>query len=323
MVASLVLLTPAGALLALGALVPLASMLLVAWRAKYVRRRLRLAEPGPRRLLVAVLTVLAAGALLGAAAAQPVLEQTRTLRTRSDAEAFVVVDISRSMLARSGPSSSTRLERAKREAVALRDALPEVPFGVASLTDRMLPHLFPSSDEDVFAATVDRSLAIEQPPPRSSVATLATRLEAVGAARTERYFAPTARKRLLIVFTDGESQPASGARLGALLRQDPPIGVLFVHLWGASERVFVRGAPEPQYRPDSSARAVLDGLARATEGSVYGENDFPAAVERARKVIGDGPTVVRAESEGEVPLAPYFAAAAVLPLAFVLWHRDR
>ena len=157
-------------------------------------------------------------------------------------------------------------------AIDLRAALPEVRFGVASLTDRTLPHLFPSTDRDVFEATLTRSLGIEQPPPRSRSPRprrASTRSRRSGRTATSRrrlasgcwWCSPTAR-----------AQPVSGARLASLFRKPPVIDVVFVHLWHADERVFTDGAPEPQYEPDPSSRAVLDGLARSVSGAVYAES---------------------------------------------------
>ena len=116
----------------------------VAWRSSSRRAR---------AFIVTVLAFVATGALVGIAAAQPVVEQTRTLRERTDAEAFVVIDVSRSMLAQSGTGSPRRLERAKTFAKTFGAALPEIRFGVVSITDRTLPHLFPSADREVFDAT--------------------------------------------------------------------------------------------------------------------------------------------------------------------------
>jgi von Willebrand factor type A domain len=317
------LLAPAGLLLALGIVLPLLALLLVRRRATTVRRGLALVEPPSRALVVTVLAVAATGALVGIAAAQPVVEQTRTLRERTDAEAFVVVDVSRSMLAQSGTDSPRRLERAKTLAKKVRAAFPQIKFGVVSMTDRTLPHLFPSADREVFDATLDRSLGIEKPPPRSSLAQLSTNLEALAYIRSQRYFAPKARKRLLVVLTDGESQPTSGARLARLFGRPPVTHVVFVHVWGADERVFTQGAPEPQYRPDEASREVLDGLAKTVSGNTFSERDVGAVIETARGALGSGPTVVRGEQGGRVALAPYFAAAALLPLALLLWRRDR
>ncbi|MBA2298827.1 MAG: VWA domain-containing protein [Actinobacteria bacterium] len=319
----LVFLTPLGALLAAGVLVPLAALLLVRRRARRVRGALGLLEPPAGRLVGTLVTLAAVAALLGLAAAQPVIERTRIVRVRTDAEAFVVLDVSRSMLARSDADSPSRLERAKSAATTLRSALPEVPVGVASLTDRVLPHLFPSVDEGVFEATVAHSLAIEKPPPRSALATSATRLEALASIVTQRYFSPSARTRLLLVLTDGESQPLIGARLGSLFQRPPVVDVVFVQFWHGDERVFSRGVPEPQYLPDPSASSVLAGLAESISGNAYPESELDAAVSQARRLVGSGRTVVRGDPGSRIPLAPHLAAVALAPLALLLIRRNR
>ena len=320
---SLVFLTPTAGLLALGALLPLAALLVVHRRATRIRGVLGLAEPPARRVLVAIVAVIAAGAFLGVGAAQPVVERTLTARARTDTEAFVVVDVSRSMLGQEGKSSPMRIERAKQFAISLRGSLPEVPFGVATMTDRVLPHLLPSADQDVFDATVQRSIGIEKPPPQSTVLSSATRLDALATIRTQRFFSPSARKRLIVVLTDGESQPVALARLRSLFLDSPTIATVLVQFWNRDERVFTGNAPEAGYRPDPSARAVLDGLATAVHGSVYDEDDLSAVRRNVRDRLGSGPTVVHGERGSRVALAPYFAAAALAPLFLVLWRRDR
>ena len=323
MATSIVFLTPAGVLLTLGVLLPLGVLYSVRRRARRLRGVLGLSEPPLRRILVALGAVVAAGAFLGVAAAQPVVERTLSERTRTDAEAFVVLDVSRSMLGRKDTDSPTRIERAKEAALTLRRSFPEVPFGIASMTDRVLPHLFPSVDEDVYEATIRRSVDIERPPPRSSLFTSATRLDSLATIRTQRYFTPRAKKRLIVVLTDGESQPVSTARLRNLFLQEPKIEAVFVQFWGQDERVFTGGAAEPLYRPDPSARSLLDELAKSVDGSVYGEHDLAAARRDVGRRLGSGPTVVRGEQGSRIPLAPYFAAAALAPLVLVLRRRDR
>jgi hypothetical protein len=170
----LIFLSPKGALIALGVVLPLAALVLVARRGGRLRAALAVPRASGWRLTVPTLAAAAVAALFGVAAAQPVAEQETALEVRTDAEAYVVIDISRSMLARSGLGGTMRLARAKAAAVKLRSALPDIPVGVASLTDRVLPHLFPSADADTFRATVALSLGIEQPPPRSSLITTAT-----------------------------------------------------------------------------------------------------------------------------------------------------
>jgi hypothetical protein len=320
---SLTILTPLGALLAVGLVVPLVALLRARRKASAVRSSLGVVEPR-RRALVLPLAALAAGAaLLALAASQPVFEWTSDRRVRTDAEAFVVVDVSRSMLAQTSLDAPMRIERAKEVATRLRASLADVPVGVASLTDRVLPHLFPTSDHEVFQATLERSVGIERPPPRSSFATGATSLTALATLRGLRYFTPRSTSRLAIVLTDGESQPVANARLGGLFRRKPAIEVVFVQFWDEDERVFNRGVPEPQYRPDPSARAVLDRLAASTKGAVFSERQLGSVTGAARELLGSGPTVVQGLRAGQVALAPYLAAAALLPFGLLLWRRDR
>ncbi|MEX2212077.1 MAG: VWA domain-containing protein [Gaiellaceae bacterium] len=316
-------LTPLGALLAAGVLLPLLALVGVSSRAARLREALGLARLARRRLVAPVLAASGAAALVGLAAAQPVLERTVPQRVRTDAEAYVVLDISRSMLAREEPGAATRFARAKAVAAQVRAGLPGVPVGLASLTDRVLPHVFPSADEDVFAAALADSIAIERPPPRSSFLSRATSFDALAEIATRRYFSPAARHRLVVVLSDGESEPVTAARVGRLFGRSPAIQTLFVHFWDEGERVFTRGASEPQYRPDPNARTILDGLAVATGGQVFGEREGAAATEAARQALGTGPTQVEGRRRDPVALAPLFAAGAFLPLGLLLWRRDR
>jgi hypothetical protein len=320
---TLTFLTPLGAFLAVGVAIPLLALFVVRRRARRIRAGLGLVEPPARRLAIPLIALLGAAALLAAAAMQPVVEWTRDRKVRTDAEAFIVLDVSRSMLARRGLGEPMRIDRAKAAASELRSALSDVPVGIASLTDRVLPHLFPSADQGVFQATLERSIAIERPPPRSTFLTSATSLNALASVRGLRYFDPQAKDRLLIVLTDGESQPISNARLGGLFRRAPAIETVFVQFWNKDEKVFSRKVPEPEYAADPSARAALDRLAASIHGSVYSENQIDAASQKARQLLGSGPTAVQGERRGQIALAPYLAAAALLPLALLLWRRDR
>lgn len=320
---SLTILTPLGALLAAGLVVPLVALLHARRKATRVRGVLGVEQPGRRALAVPLSALVVGATLLGLAAAQPVFEWTRDRTVRTDAEAFIVLDVSRSMLAQSNLDSPQRIERAKTAANAIRASLSDVPVGLATLTDRVLPHVFPSTDQEVFAAALERSIGVENPPPRASLATSATSLNALSTLRGLRYFTPKSSERLAIVLTDGESQPVSNARLGGLLRRDPAIELVFVHFWGGDERVFSRGVPEPQYLPDPSARSVLDRLVASAKGAVYTEKQIDAVNGRARELLGSGPTVVTGEQAGQLALAPYLAAAALLPFGLLLWRRDR
>jgi hypothetical protein len=322
-------LTPVGALIALIVLVPVAAFLRVSRRASRVRSRLDLPEPSTRRRLVPLGAVLAVAGLLGLAAAQPLLERTSTRHVRSDAEALLVIDVSRSMLARQGLDDPSRLDRAKVAARQLRGSLSGVPIGIASLTNRVLPHLLPSADRDVFDATLERAIGIERPPPGSSfiapnqpAATTVTSLESLGDVATQRFYSPAVTRRLLVVFTDGESTDTSEEAVGRRFRR-AGIEPVFVQFWAENEKVFTNGAPEPEYEPDPAARSILDRLALATGGSVYDEGGLGPAIGKARDLLGSGPTVAQPHRPDEVALAPYLAVAAFFPLTLLLWRRDR
>jgi hypothetical protein len=246
-VGSLSFLTPEAAPVALAALLPAVAFLRRERRARAVRRTLGLAEPprGPgRRLLLALVAV---PVLAGVAASQPVLDRARDQRERVDAELFFVFDTSRSMLAAPGPEAPTRIDRARAAAIQLRGRLPGVRAGVASLTDRTLPHLFPTIDRRSFAAAVTRSLGIERPPP-VLFTTVATDLGSLAAAGAQRFFSPAATRRVLVVLTDGEAPEATPALATALRRAR--IEPVFVHVRRRGEAVYLTSVPDVGYRAD-------------------------------------------------------------------------
>ena len=315
--------SPLAALLALAVLVPLASHVVARARAREIRIALSLPEPGPRTWRVPLAALGVAAGLLGLAAAQPVVQRDAKRVVRTDAEAWVVIDTTRSMLAQSDPDSRIRLDRAKAAAQAVRDTLPNVPIGIASLTDRVLPHLFPSTDADVFRTTLERAVGIENPPPQSGFLAQVTRLDSVGTLSELNFFSPTARRRVVVVLTDGESLPFSPDRVARRLSGPPRVGLVLVHVWGQDERVFTRGVPEPAYQPDPTSRRTLETLARVTGSSVYSDADAGSAAARARQLVGEGPTKTEGERRVRYALSPYLAGAAFLPLALLLWRRER
>ena len=191
-----------------------------------------------------------------------------------------MLDTSRSMLARSGPRSPIRYARARSAALRFRSSFGDVPVGIASFTDRVLPHLFPSVDDDVFVATLRRSIGIDRPPPQGTFNSTATRLAALETVVDRRFFTPTSRARLVFVITDGESVPISGAKIGAAFRRPPGVDTIFLHVWKADERVYEGADPEPQYSPDPRSRSILDAAAETLGGYVYEENQIGAAIAR-------------------------------------------
>ena len=106
------------------------------------------------------------GAFVAIAAAQPVLVTREEQLVRRDAELYVVIDTSRSMLAAADAGEPNRFDRAKRIATELRREFPDLPMGLASMTDRLLPHLFPTVDGATYGATLARAMGVDRPPPR-------------------------------------------------------------------------------------------------------------------------------------------------------------
>lgn len=315
------LVTPLGLLFGATALVPLAVLVLRRRRLREVRRRLGLAEApltGEIPVLAALVTI---PALLGLAATQPVVETTRTVNERTDVQAFVVLDVSRSMLASQANGTPVRLERARRLASDLRGEFPEVAFGIASLTDRALPHLFPTTDERVFDATLERAVDVEKPPPSSTYSTVATKLGALRAIPEKSYFPPSAKKRVLVVLTDGESEmPESD--LAAAFGREPRIKTVFVRTWAESEGIYETGVAEGGYAPDPRSSAITARAAALVGGKVVEEGDPQALTAAVREAVGVGETIARKESSGRFALMPWVTALALVPLVFLLFRRN-
>lgn len=313
-------LTPVALLFGLFVAVPLAAFVRRHRRAEHIRAALGLASGAGRSWLALAICLASVPLLVGVAAAQPVITSTRTVPQRSDVEVFVVVDTSRSMLASSASGEPTRFERAQEDVVALQEALEEVPLGLASFTDRVLPHLFPTVDQRVFRETTREALGIERPPPSTSFGTNVTSLDALGVVPTLAFFAPKARKRALVVFTDGESQPVS--TLGTDFAQGPNIDVTFVRVGDGSERIWESGVVEAGYTPDPDAAQTLAAAAAAVDGRVLEEGQVVETAAAVRTALGTGPTTPRRIEGNRQALMPYVALLAIIPLGFVLYRRN-
>jgi len=227
------------------------------------------------------------------------------------------------MLASSGSGSPTRIERAKADALELRRAIPTVPVGLASVTDRTLPYLFPTADERVFRTTLEEAIGVDRPPPAQSLLARATSLESLGVIATRGFFSPSAKRRVLVVFTDGETVAGTRARLGPLFLRPPGVSTVFVHVSRHGERIYTRGAPEIGYRTDPTSGATLAQIAEGIGGKVVGEGDVSRAAGMLQGMVGKGPTVAEGRQRRDVALSAPLAAAAVLPLVLLLWRRDR
>lgn len=315
------LLTPLAGLVALLVVVPLAVMVLTERRVSQVRAALRLPEPRASRPLAAIALVVLA-ALLGLGTAQPAVKSTKKRFVRSDAEVYLVFDTSRSMLAADSPKGRDRFERARAAAHRIRDGLPEVPVGVASLTDRALPHLLPTVNEVAFNATVDRTLGVDRPPPLQRDNRVASTFDALRAIPTRNFFAPQTKKRLVVFLTDGESRVYNPRRIQASFRAQSA-GLMLVRFWRPGERIFQRnGSPEGAYAADPASAQNVRTLARGVGGRAFDEDQLAGALAAIRGYMGTGEAQPLGEDDTRTSLAPYLFLGAFVPLGFLLWRRN-
>jgi len=317
----LAFLTPLGALLGLTALAPVWVFRILGRRVGTVRARLGLGRSPRRSVSWHVGALAAVCALFALAATQPVVATTRIAQERTDAQLFVVVDTSRSMLASARPGGPTRFDRALGVAQALADRLPEIPVGVASMTDRLLPHLFPTTDRRVLAATLGKTLSIESPGPSNVYSTRATTFDTLAAAPTLNYFPPSAKKRVLVVLTDGETRPLEEDLASALDRR-PRIETVFVRIWQADERIYVTGIAEFGYSADASSEVALERVASIIGGRVVSEGDTEALRQHVVRTLGRGPTTDRKHEGNRLALMPWLTLAAFVPLSLILYRRN-
>jgi hypothetical protein len=311
MLASLTFLSPAGALACLAALLPLGVLVHARRREERAARVLRL-RPASRRA-VAAPAVLAAGACIcaGLAATQPALRLPQRAAIRAQSEVLYVVDVSRSMAAAPSASGESRLARARAVVQALHASAADVPSGLAGLTDRVLPYLFPTPDGATFDATLRQSVRVEAPPPRE-VSRNATSFGSLSSLAGNGWFDRSAQWRTCVLVTDGESRsydPSAVAEsLGAARCR-----LVVVRVGSGSDRVFgADGVPEPGYAPDPAAMQDVRTLARAAGGDAFDAGDTGGAARAVAAAAERGPRGHATERIAEHALAPWLALAALL-----------
>ena len=313
-------LTPIDALFALAAVIPLAALWLAQTRMEQVRRLFSLKSPRRRELVGVIVALALLPVLMGVAAAQPVVVRHHLLGQRLDVQAFFVFDTSASMAARTGPDGLTRLERAKQEASDVIPKLGDIPVGIASMTDRVLPDLMPTPNLALFRRVLGQSVGINRPPP-SQIYKVATTFEALYPIPTYNFYNPGVQHRILVVFTDGEAKPIH-SQIGYELARAMTVHPLFVHVWAPTERIYLHGRIDPDYRPNPTSARELSKFATAAQGRVFGENDLHALEETIRAEAGGSPVTTKVLGYARVALAPWFVLAGVIPLGFLLYRRN-
>lgn len=305
--AEIVFLTPQAALVGIVFAAPLV-MLAIRERAySRVRATLGLRRPPVARVLIRSVGIVALAALVAATAAQPAVRATDPTRVRSDAEMFLTFDVSRSMLATGAPGGVVRLERARALGRDVHSALRDLPTGVATLTNRLMPLLFPTGDARGVTAVIDHSLQIMQPRPERLTAARASSLAALSLAADRSYFNPSARKRVLVVFSDLDTDYFSLEGTLRLLRKHR-IEPFVVRVAAPGERVF--GSDGRPFAYVSESTVTVDGLRRA-RWHAYEENEAGRLVTEIRSYLGRGATSETGLVEAQRNLAPLLALAAL------------
>jgi von Willebrand factor type A domain len=322
LVGSVSFLTPLDALFALAAVLPLAALLRSERAAARVRRLLAIPAPRRRHVVPAAAALVLLTGLVAAAAAQPIVVRRQLVSERADAQAYFVFDTSLSMKASTAPGQPTRLARAKRLALRLRARLPDLPVGIASMTDRTVPNLMPTTDPALFARTLSQSVAIDSPPPSQAYHGRATTFAALVPIVVSRFFSQGVARRVLVVFTDGEAQPLSSV-LRVTLKQ--PVTPIFVHVWSPQDLLYDRAhgrKPDRGYVPDPASALALDQLATLTGGSAYSETQLSQIAHATRQAVGYASTQKHVSAYARDALAPWFVLGGILPLGFLLYRRN-
>ncbi len=342
---SIELLDPRMLALAIVAALPVAAGVAVVVRSRGAARTLGLTPAPLARALVPLAAAGLACVAGAAAAAQPVLETIEVRKQRTASEVVFVVDVSRSMRAASGAEGPTRLDRARTVVRSLRASVEDVPAGLAGLTDRALPYVFPTGDQRAFDDVLARSVAPDAPPPITSLSIVATSFEPLATLGRDGFFSPGARFRTCVLVTDGEARtggdepegegdggltPASPslapdasppsaapsvdpAVTGGALSSRDGCRLVAVRVGSEADRIYGPSAVvEAQYRPDAAAASTLERFAEAAGGSAFTEDDVDEASDALREAAEQGPVADATRRASSRALAPYLAGLAAL-----------
>src|SRR5438094_770275 len=77
---------------------------------------------------------------------------------------------------------------------------------------------------------------------------------------TDNFFAPSLRKRLVVLVSDGESVPFAASGIASVFRSHG-VGLIVVRVGGAADRIFDARGRDIGYRPVREAFASTDRLA--------------------------------------------------------------
>jgi len=335
----MVLLHP-GALLALGLLAPLAGFEWV--RLRRERRAARAVGLQPQRLWRALRNGVCAGvviALAAFAASEPSLRQTKRVQLRADAEVYLFVDASASMLASASSNSPTRLQQARSASADFARGVPaDLPLGAGALPQSPLPLTAPNGDRQLFLAAIDHLTTPGTLPEHLYGGRTATDFSNLSTLTSTHFFLPKTRRRIVVVLSDAEGPSFNTAATAASLKH-AHIRLVFVRFGSPHDRIWLhppgqRPVIDTKYVPDLSDLGEVRLLAGETGGGFYDQGRIGEAVDKVDRLAGHGPDrsaeplSLYADSLGPyafLAALPFLAwlAGALLPLSAPLEARSR
>jgi len=335
----MVLLHP-GALIALALLLPLAGFERV--RVRRERRAARAVGLQPQPLWRALRNGVCAGiviALAAFAASEPSLRQTKRVQLRADAEVYLFVDASASMLASASSHSPTRLQQARAASAVFAQGLPpDLPLGAGALPQSPLPLTAPTGDRQLFLAAIDHLTTPGSLPEHLYGGRTATDFSNLSTLTSTQFFLPKTKRRIVVVLSDAEGPSFDTASTVSTLKH-AHIRLVFVRFGSSSDRIWLhRPGQNPvidtNFEPDVSDLGEVRLLAGETGGGFYDQRSISQAIDKVDRLAGHGPDrpavplSLYADSLGPYALLaalPFLAwlAGALLPLTAPLERRTR
>ena len=215
---------------------------------------------------------------------------------------------------RPAPKARTRLERATAAARRLRAAVPYVPSGVATLTDRVLPNLLPVRDAAAFDATLRQSVG-DRPAAAARADVRATTFGALAGVPGSGYFDRSAKREPSSCSPTASRPPSTRTPSAARslearrtkLLADPASGARDESIYEPS------GRRDPNYRPDPRAQGAARVARRARPHGTAFDGSASSAAPRRRSARRSGPARRRrtAARRRRIRSRPYVALLAL------------
>ncbi|HLX32647.1 MAG TPA: hypothetical protein VKR79_07750 [Gaiellaceae bacterium] len=312
------------ALIALLLLVPLA---VFEWRRiRRERAAARAIGLEPQRLWRALERGVCAGlviTLATVAASEPSLRRTSSVQLRADAEVYLFIDSSASMLASASATAPTRLDQARKAAaVFAKAAPPDLPLGAGALPQSPLPLTAPDGNRQLFLDALDNLTVPGTLPEHLYGGVTATNFANLSALTTAHYFLPKTTHRIVVVLSDAEGPSFDAGPIIASLKPFH-IHIVVVRFGSPRDHIWLH-APgkspviDTKFTTDTSDLGALRLLAKETGGGFYDQTRLNAAIAQVKGLVGQGPDrPAEPLSLYADSLGPYLVLAALPILAWL------